>query len=249
MARSLNKFLALLLALSGLALHAQKDSTTGPKPAVYKDFKSDSSFRDFSQKRGDVARAQVKELKNGALLVRLKTNQKAIDQLKAAGKMDYATQIERETQQTNKVIMRAYLKEFTFCPVYFFFSQYSDSVKHQHLQGIFADTNLQVDPSIVCNARFYLVAEQGNVYSSSLGLVPLSEAPRAQESGTATKEVSVVIKNRYFIQLHEPFPYYQKGYNLKKYAGYIASMNERLTKFYEANKDFAAPSDIRELVY
>ncbi len=221
----------------------------GPKPPVYKDYNNDSTFKDFFRKRDDVAKAQINQLKNGALLVRLKTNQKAIDRLKAAGNVDLATQVEREVQQTNKTIMRAFLREFKFCPVYFFYSQYSDSVKHQHLEGIFTDTTLQVNPGIVCRASFYLVAEQNSVYNSSLGLVPLSQAPFAQERGTSVKEVAVVVKNRYFIQLHEPFPYVQKGYNMKKYAGYVKDLNEKFYKFYDNNAGYMTPPMIAELVY
>lgn len=235
--------------LASVRIYAQgKDSTDGPKPTVYRDY-NDSSFKDFSRNRYDVAKAQINRLRHGALLVRLKTNQNTIDKLKAAGNIDLATQVARETQQNNKIIMRAYVKEFSFCPVYFFYSQYSDSVKHQHLEGIFTDTMLQVNPAIVCHADFYLVAEQNFVYSSSLGFVPLSQAPLAQERGSAVKEVAIVVKNRYFIQLHEPFPYYQKGYSMKKYAGFVKAFNSKLVTFYEANAGFTAPSEIRELVY
>ena len=149
----------------------QSQENNGVPPKV-DNFKTDSSFAHFEKMRFTVARSQVTLLKDsGALLVRLKTNSNTINRLKAAGNMDLATQVERETLLNNKVMMRAYRNEFKFCPVYFFTSDHSDSVKHKFLTGIFVDSNLVVDPTIVCKASFYLIAEQGSIYDSSLGIV------------------------------------------------------------------------------
>ncbi|MBS1635023.1 MAG: hypothetical protein JST26_03805 [Bacteroidetes bacterium] len=250
MGRLLNKLMiAVLCVVASKAAWAQDTSRVGPKPPVYAEYKGDTSYTRFNKNRGPVARAQINRLKNGALLVRLKTNQKAIDRLKAAGNMDLATQVERETQLTNKQIIKAYQANFKFCPVYFFFSQYSDSVKHQHLDGIFTDTTLLVNPNIVCHASFYLVAEQGYICNSTLGLVPKELAETAHEEGAATKEVSIVVKNRYFIQLHEPFPYYQKGYNMKKYADFVKNLDERFQKFYQESRGAVLAPELEVFVY
>ena len=183
-------------------------------------------------------------------MVRLKTNANTISKLKAAGNIDLATQVERETFIRNKGIVRAYMNEFKFCPVYFFSSEFSDSVKHKKLDHIFVDSNLIVNPSIECNANFYLIAEQGAVYESSLGIVPESKAGKAIERGSPTKEVSIVVKNRYFIQLHKPFPYYQKGYSLKKYyKEYVIKFDDALEKYYQKNKGYTIPANLAHYVY
>ncbi len=157
-----------------------------------------------------VAKAQINKLKTeGALLVRLKTNANTISRLKAAGNIDLATQVERQTALANKIVVASYLREFTFCPVYFFYSNRSDSVKHKKLTGILVDTNMVENPSVICNANFYLIADGGEVYNSSLGLVSESEAPKAIENGSPSRDAPIIIKNRYFIQLHKPFPYFQ----------------------------------------
>ena len=163
--------------------------------------------------------------------------------------MDLATQLERETHLNNKAIIRAYTNEFKFCPVYFFNSDCSDSVKHKSLTGIFVDSNLIVNSNIVCSATFYLVAEQGSIYDSSLGLVSESQASKAIEHGTPAKEVFMVMKNRFFIQLNKPFPYYQQGYSIKKYSEYVKKMNKSLSDFYNKNKTFVIPSEIKQYVY
>lgn len=184
--------------------------TDGPKPPKIKDYKSDSSYHNYNHLRYKVARAQINLLKtNGALLVRLKTNANTIARLKAAGNIDLATQVERETILKNKTIIASYQQEFTFCPVYFFYSNFSDSVKHRKLEGIFIDSNLSVNSNIVCNASFYLIAEEDKIYNSSLGIVSESEAGKAIERGTPIRDAAIVIKNRYFIQLHNPFPFFQ----------------------------------------
>lgn len=221
----------------------------GIKPPKVNNFKEDSSFVAFNKYHEDVAKAQIISLKKGALLVRLKTNANTIHRLKAAGNMDLATQVERETFLNNKTIMRAYRKEFNFCPVYFFNSDCSDSVKHKNLAEIFLDSNLVLDPAIICNASFYLIAEQGTICESSLGLVSEAQAPSAIERGAGSKEVSIVVKNRYFIQLHKPFPYYQSGYNIKKYGDYVKRFNMLLTDFYTKNSAYVIPPEITEYVY
>lgn len=208
MALKLNKIFFILTFLISLCSFSQEND--GPKPPKVKDYKSDSSYNDFNSLRSKVAKAQINKLKNGgALLVRLKTNANTINKLKAAGNIDLATQIERETYLTNKIIIGSYLQEFDFCPVFFFYSNYSDSVKNKKLNGILVDTNLQVNPAIVCKADFFLIAESDKVYDSSLGIVSIDEAPRAIQKGSPSREAPIVIKNRYFIQLHKPFPYFQ----------------------------------------
>jgi len=247
MVLKLNKIFFILVLLCNMAGLSQEDDT---KPPKVNNYKADSSFNDFSKLRFSVAKAQINLLKKeGALLVRLKTNTNTINRLKKAGNIDLATQVERETQLNNKAIMRAYTKEFKFCPVYFFYSDCSDSVKHKNLTGIFVDSILSVNSSIVCNATFYLVAEQGSIYDSSLGIVSESQAPKAAEKGTASKEVAIVVKNRYFIQLHKPFPYYQQGYSIKKYGDFVKKFNKELQDFYTKNSSYVMPSEIKEFVY
>ncbi len=243
-----------LLALIGLlavpfATFSQEEDE-GVKPPRYKDYNNDSTFKNFTRYREDVAKAQINALKNGgALLVRLKTNANTVNKLKAAGKADLATQIERETFLDNKMIMRAYVQNFKFCPVYFFYSTTSDSVKHKKLEGILLDTNLVANPGIVCNASFYLVAEQGTLYSSSLGLLTEPEAAKAQERGTAFKDFAIIVKNRYYIQLHEPFPYFQKGYKVKLFSQYVKKFNDNLQNFYSKHSGYTPNSTIKEYVY
>jgi hypothetical protein len=199
--------LCFFFLFSAAVSYSQEENAGAPQ---VNDYKSDTSFHNFSKLRYLVAKAQINKLKNGgALLVRLKTNATLIARLKEAGNMDMATKVEREVAIMNKIIVASYLREFTFCPVYFFYSNRSDSVKHKKLDGILVDSNLVENPALVCNADFYLIAESGELYNSSLGIVPESEAAKSVERGSPSRDVPIIIKNRYFIQLHKPFPYFQ----------------------------------------
>lgn len=246
MVQKSNKLLIILCLLVNLFSFAQENGVTLEKNT---DYKNDSTYKNFNTLRVDVAKAQINLLKNGALLVRLKTNSGTVSKLKAAGNMDLATQVERETYLTNKAIVRGFVNEFKFCPVYFFNSDYSDSVKHKKLDGILLDTNLHIDSTIQCKASFYLVAEQGTVYESSLGFVPENQAHKASEKGAASKEAAIVVKNRYFIQVHKPFPVYEKGYNIKQYRNFVKKFNLQLQTFYTKNTPYAIPQEVMRFVY
>ena len=225
-------FLCILL-LSTFFSYSQDE---GVKPPVITDYKNDTTFANFNNLRFDIARGQIVSLKNnGALLVRLKTNANTINRLKAAGNNDLATQVERETAIKNKIIILSYLQEFKFCPVYFFSSDYSDSVKHKNITGIFLDTNLVINPNIVCTASFYVIADNRSaICNSSLGVVPESLANSSVERGAPERDVAIVIKNRYFIQLHKPFPYFQiKSTSESFYSGRETITSIKLDALYE----------------
>lgn len=236
--------LCFLLIAANFFAFSQSDASQSTN------FKNDSSFIKFGKNREKVAKAQIVSLKNnGAILIRLKTNSNTINRLKKAGNIDLATQVERETFINNKAIIRAFTNEFKFCPTYFFTSDFSDSVKNKQLTGVFVDTNLVLNSTISCNHSFYLIAEQGTLYDSSLGLVTELQASKTTEKGTPAKDVFMVIKNRFFIQLNKPFPFYQQGYSMKKYASYVKKLNASLEDFYRKNKSFVIPDEIKQFVY
>ncbi len=233
MGQKLNNLFLIIFLLISNSFFTQDE---GVKPPVITEYKGDTTFANFHALRFDIAKAQIISLKkDGALLVRLKTNANAINRLKASGNNDLATQIERETDIKNKIIILSYLQEFKFCPVYFFSSDYSDSVKHKNISGIFLDTNLVINPNIVCTASFYIIADNRSaICNSSLGVVPESLANSSIERGAPERDVAIVIKNRYFIQLHKPFPYFQiKSTSQSFYNGKETMTSIKLDALYE----------------
>ena len=102
----------------------------------------------------------------------------------------------------------------------------------------------------MCSAKFYLIAEQGFITESSLGFVTEKKANNAKERGAPVKEVAIVVKNRYFIELHQPFPYFQKGYSLKKnYGNYVKKFNDQLKEYHSKNSSYQIPPEVSEFVY
>lgn len=171
------------------------------------DYKDKDQFKKFLKRRRVIGAWQINELKKGALVVRLKTNARLIETLKAQGNTELANRKYFETYVMNKNLMMAYKKNYDFSHIYFIFSHSSDSLLKGQRSGIFLDTNLRVDPNIRLAEDFYLLAERDYSYNSSIGFVPLDSAGKQTERGNPGTEMFVVIKNKFGHQLKEPFPY------------------------------------------
>lgn len=178
-----------------------------------KDYKDPEQFEKFQKRRVTVGAWQINQLKEGALVVRLKTNKMLIDELNKAGNSSVAFEKQLEQHAINKNTMFAYLDNFKFCKVYFMYSHSSDSLLNGTRQGLFLDTNLTVDPNITMNENFYLIAERDYAYNSSIGFVIEDSAKYTTEKGNPVKEMAILVKNKYGHQLKNPFPYYVKEKN------------------------------------
>jgi hypothetical protein len=213
MVRLLNK-LAVLFVLCCLcegSLLAQE----GVLPPVYKDYKDPEQFEKFRRRRITVAAWQINTLKKeGALVVRLKTNQLLIKELRRKGQEKLATEKQLEQFAVNRTTMFAYLENFRFCKVYFIYTNHSDSLLNGARQGIFLDTSLNVDPNIVMNESFYLLAERDMSYSSSIGFVREDSARFIKETGNPIQQMAIVLKNKYGHQLKKPMPYALKDHTV-----------------------------------
>lgn len=206
MAQQLNKFLSILFFICTFNLVAQEQNN-GVEAADYEDYKDHDQHERFYKRRKLIGAWQINQLRKGALIVRLKTNQMAIKGLIAQGNTQAANKLEAETFAINKNTMFAYLDNFTFCKVYFIPSNFSDSLLNGAKSGIFLDTNLLVSPSIEMAESFYLLAERDYSYNSSIGFIPEAEARSVQEKGNPSKPMAIVLKNKYGHQLKNPFPY------------------------------------------
>jgi hypothetical protein len=185
-----------------------------------KDYKDPQQFEKFRKKRKTIAAWQINKLKDGALVVKLKTNDLQIKAFKNIGEIAKAKEKTIETFIINKNIMMAYIDNFKFCKLYFIYSNSNDSLMNGVRKGIFLDTNLVVDPSIVMNEGYYLIAEKDFVYNSSIGFVKQDTAKFVTEHGNPSGGTyDIVIKNKYGHQLKHPFPYI--GSFGKKFTGFV----------------------------
>lgn len=261
MARSLNKIVCALFLLISLGGLSQSASDQVYRPNEYKD---QAQFKDFYKRRNAIGKWQINQLKNGALCVRLHTNKKLIESLKKMGKADLAAQKEYEMMAINKNIVMAFTRYYNFSKVYFFFSNNSDSLFKGARSGIFLDTNLVMDPKIEMKENFYLLAEKDDAYNSSIGFVKEDTARYIKETGNASKEAAMVIKNKYGHQLKDPFPFYvlnkstvsgtpvvhvmiggvivpvqvEKKQRIERHYSYVNSLNKDFFSFYNQNKGY-----------
>jgi hypothetical protein len=263
MARSLNSFIFCFLFLLPCLSFSQipRDAEDQFRPKDYKG----KDFKRYNKRATAISKWQINQLKDGALMVRLKTNQNKIDALKKLGKMDLAAHEENEMFVINKSIVRAYLKSYTFSKVYFFYSNFSDTLLKGARSGIFLDSNLVTDPSLKYDGNYYLVAEEGLSYDSSIGFVPEDSARIVTEAGSTPVDCYVVVKNKYYNQLKHPFPFrilywgisqvmtdvymvnasgkiihakVSKSRTPEKYDHYIFNFSNNLQRFYEESKDY-----------
>ena len=242
MARWLNKTILITLSFLfiGLPSFSQEDDVNDLN---VRDYKDPQQFEKFNRRRNLVSAWQINELKEGALVVRLKTNKMLIEELTKQGHPDLARQKLLEQYAVNKNTMFAYKENLTFCKVYFIYSNSSDSLLNGIRQGIFLDTNLILDPHIVMNEKFYLLAERDYAYNSSIGFVMEDSARSVKEKGNAVREMAIIIKNKYGHQLKSPFPYYVKEKNFMD-AGYnfpirvSSTANGGISVFFAVNKSY-----------
>lgn len=181
--------------------------------ATNKDYKDPKSHEKFRKRRMAVSAWQVNQLKDGALVVRLKTSAHLINGLKKRGEEVQAEKARLEQMAINRNFQRAFLDKYSFSKVYFIYSHSSDSLLQGVRSGYFLDTNLRIDPSIRLNENFYLLAETDYIYNSSIGFVPQDSAVHVVEQGNpSSSEAPIVVKNKYGHQLKDPFPYSETRY-------------------------------------
>ena len=210
MAQWLNKILLLFLFVLISDTISAQAQTGGHTVNDYKD--SDSHER-FRKRRVVVGAWQINQLKTGALVVRLKTNNNLIKELRKRGDSAQAEKIRLERAAININYMRAFMNYYKFSKVYFIYSHSSDSLLNGTRSGIFVDTTLNVNPSIRMNEKFYLLAESDFVYNTTIGFIREDSVKNVSERGTpSSSEYPVVIKNKYGHQLKGPFPYHSQKY-------------------------------------
>lgn len=203
-----------------------------------KDYKDKEQFEKFYKKRKAVGNWQINQLKKGALVIKLKTNQKLIDELIKKGNKEMAESKRLETFVINRSIMSAFIDKFTFCKVYFIYSHYSDSLLNGARKGIFVDTNMAVNPEIEMKEKFYLIGERDRIYNSSIGFVPEDSARIVKERGNPSGyDVLAVVKNKYGHQLKKPFPYIC-GYGLKNSGALSGTFVKAVPVYYYASEKY-----------
>ncbi|MGZ6522636.1 MAG: hypothetical protein ACXVDT_12450, partial [Bacteroidia bacterium] len=138
----------------------------------------------FAQKAKDKAREEIDLLKNGALLIRLKTSELQINAFKKAGNEQKAEELKKSQEDENKAIIEGFKANFTFCPVYFFYSDHSEEIKSGNYSGLF-DVNYKPVSNFNSN---YLIGEY-------------------DQSDERTQIHAFFIEDKNYEHLRSPFPF------------------------------------------
>lgn len=212
-------FIAVFSIISFFSLHAQKDSLR---------ISVDTTNKILS-------RSQILQLKDGALILRLKTNDKSIEKYRKSGRNDIAEKIIAENYKRNLVIADAFRTQFNFCKVYFIYTR--DTKKF--LSGdpkIFLNDTLGADTTIHLKERFTLFAEYGTVMANLRDdEYHYSGVKKTKESSQPMSSSALFATDLNLKQLTEPFPFYAVVYldNFKKAA---ERWSNSLEKYYTHTK-------------
>jgi hypothetical protein len=198
----------------------------------------------------DVSVNQINMLKNGVLLVRLKTKKKSIDALRKLGKEKQANKLESNQLELNQKIVNAFRNRFNFCPTIFFYSDYSNAVRTKSFNQIFfLNDSLQHDSSITLDqTEYFLIAEFSHIEQDSAK--HFDHYYKAQgENGYEQRSQyyggpnvgfpALVVKTDQFVQLKKPFPYYVKTQEFvikRKPDGVVKKLNRKIQRFYRKKK-------------
>nr|NQU93271.1 hypothetical protein [Bacteroidota bacterium] len=165
-----------------------------------------------------IARAQILDLKNGTLLVRLKTSTPKIEALKKSGKNELAEKTQKRQEKENRAIITAFSERFNFCKVGFFYSDNSLKVKNRIFDGILLNDSLQPDTAIYIHPEeSFFIAEFGNTEQDTTQNFSHYSKATSQEGrgrepvyygGTNFGINALIIRDENFDQLQNPFPYY-----------------------------------------
>ncbi|MEX2379814.1 MAG: hypothetical protein WD530_03670 [Vicingaceae bacterium] len=172
--------------------------------------------------RKRIAGRQIRQLRDGALLVRLKTSAPTIRAMQLKGMHYEAEQTKKQQRMENVTLIRAFEQFYTFSEVRFFMSHDSKKVKAKEFEGIFVNDSLEVDSNLFLrNKKRIIIAEYADIEPDTAvffshyewiqtGDFSMVQVPRYYNSGV-NSFIALVIRDENFEQLHRPFPYYSRA--------------------------------------
>lgn len=176
------------------------------------------SFSCFAQNKNIEARNQIDLLKNGALLIRLKSGEMQAKALENGGSKAEAQAYLKKQAEQNQALMHTFRTKFTFCPLYFFYSSSSTQVQQKEFHACFLNEQLLPDSTIAPPAAF-LVGEIG--YSNAQHLD------------------GFILMDDQLVQLRPPFPWiarkFESAFKSRSDDEMILTMNKNLWEFYKKN--------------
>ncbi len=199
----------------------------------------DTSFTRPATNRYTAAE-EIRALKHGALVVRLKTNDKSIEAYRRAGKNELADKIVAERLALNQKISEAFRYYFKFCKVYFIYAKSTEALL-KHEPNIFLNENLKPDSSIKLTENYFLIAEYGStVTNERTDEYHYSGVYNTEPSTSTASNSALVIMDTTLTQLREPFPYTAAVY----LGAFIKAVNQLDTQLDKAYYRFKYQEDL-----
>jgi hypothetical protein len=189
---------------------------------------------------------QIKEMKQSAVLVRLKTSKNIIEALQSQGRVEEANKIKEMQQQDNIRIINAFKKNFNFCPVYFFYSSSSSDIKKGSIKGNLLNEKMLADSSIDFPYNSFFVVEFDYVQQQNKqgyeirtkDSIYYNTTESISASGTSLE--ALIVRNSSFNLLESPFPYavrYNDGIGKRRKEQAVIILNGKLYNFYKEAKN------------
>jgi len=185
-------------------------------------------------------------LKNGAVLVRLKTNVNIINALK--GKNDeLMNRIIVKRDEQNKEIINAFENNFTFCKVYYFYSDKSKDIAERKFKGNLLDADLNVVENLPELKDNYVIMEFSYIMQSTESTWSYSEwgieDGKAQmidyySGGTEKGPDALIVLMPDFRLMPDKYPYFVRTYEdllflERSKAKTVARMQNKIERYLE----------------
>ena len=163
-----------------------------------------------------LAEQQIMQLRNGVLVVRLKTNEKSINAYRRSGKTKLADKLEKENLETNLDLMKAFLNYFNFSKVLFIKAKDTRKLIDRQ-SSIFLNGKFEIDSSINLGNQYFFVSEFGSLMAPISNGKNKYSLKHTEVSSSPSSSSAIFIMDTNLTQLKDPFPYYADVYILASY--------------------------------
>ena len=199
------------------------------------------------QERKEISKNQIENLKEGVLLVRLYNKKNVITALENKGMARRAKAVKDKQKSVNKEIMVSF-KSFTFCEVYFFFSDNSSYLltKDYSKVELFTDSGINKEKILMDSnffvADFGVLQNENSTSSDNDGSNKSGRTKVKKYKGGAsfTNKRCMFLIDSDLNQLKRPFPYtvwfHPTPIQQLSYKQVVERMDNQLKEFYAKNK-------------
>lgn len=173
---------------------------------------------------------QIALLKNGALIVRFRTQDRKIEAYRNAGNIKLANQLEKELSDFNKALAQAFKTYYQFSKVYFMYPADYSRFLAGDTAGYFYNYNMVLDTSIAIDRLDdFFICEYGPVYAEDI--IDPNNARTKVVTSTPMLQDALVIKDTDLDQLLTPFPNHV-SIRLKTIEKSVENLDRNLQKFF-----------------